>query len=220
MTASLTARELSALPVFPLPGLVLFPGTRLPLHLFEPRYRAMVAHCLDVGPQTFAIAQLRPGWESDYEGQPAIYNVAGLGRIVAHECRSDGTFDVTLQAISRVRLTEVASRHPFRIANVEQLIDTGTDEVNPTEVTSLVSLASEVAGLLHRAEPGFSLGLAGDEGPGTLADRLANRCIVDAAVRQQVLEAVHVPTRLRLVTSALAELHLTLSPRTSRPGDC
>jgi hypothetical protein len=88
------------------------------------------------------------------------------------------------------------------------------------DVTSLISLASEVATLLHRTQPDFTLGVAGDESPATLADRLANRCIVDAGVRQQVLEALHVPTRVRLVTSALAELHLSLSRRSSRPSAC
>jgi Lon protease-like protein len=220
MSASLTTRELSALPVFPLPSVVMFPGTRLPLHLFEPRYRAMITHCLEVGPPTLAVTQLQPGWENDYEGQPAIHEVAGAGRIVAHERRSDGTYDIVLQAICRVRLTESPSRFPFRIASAELLPDLGADDVNPTEITSLVSLASDVARLLHQAQPDFSLGLSGDESPSALADRLANRCIVDATVRQQVLEAIHLPARVRLVTSALAELQLSLSRRSGRPSAC
>lgn len=220
MSAPLTARELSALPVFPLPSIVMFPGTRLPLHLFEPRYRAMIEHCLNAGPQTLAVAQLQTGWEADYEGQPAIHTIAGAGRIVHHERRSDGTFDILLQAVCRVRLTEVDSRYPFRVARAEVLSDQGAEDVRSTDVTSLVSLATEVASLLHRAQPDFSLGLVGDESPATLADRLAHRCIVDPAVRQQVLEAFHVPARVRLVTAALAELHLSLSRRSGRPSAC
>lgn len=220
MSAPLTSRELSALPVFPLPSVVMFPGTRLPLHLFEPRYRAMVEHCIGVGPQTLAVTQLRSGWEQDYEGKPAIHEIAGAGRIIAHERRSDGTYDIVLQAVCRVRLSETESRHPFRIATAQVLADAGGDDVSPIDVTGLKSLASEVAGLLHRAQPDFSLGLSGDESPAMLADGLANRCIVDAALRQQVLEAIHVPARVRLVTSALAELHLSLSRRSGRPSAC
>jgi len=220
MSAPLIARELSAMPVFPLPSVVMFPGTLLPLHLFEPRYRAMVEHCLAVGPQTLAVCQLRPGWEQDYEGQPPIHEIAGAGRIVAHERRSDGTHEIVVQAVCRVRLSERESRHPFRIATASLLADVGEDDVSPIDVTALVALASEVAGLLHRAQPDFSLGLKGNESPGMLADCLANRCIVDATVRQQVLESIHVPARVRLVTSALAELHLSLSRRSGRPSAC
>lgn len=220
MSAPLTARELSALPVFPLPGVVMFPATRLPLHLFEARYRAMIEHCLATGPQTLAVAQLRPGWEQDYEGQPAIHEIAGAGRIIAHERRSDGTYDIVLQAVCRVRLTEDASPHPFRLARAELLPDVGGDDVSPIDVTGLVALASELAVVLHRAQPDFSLGLSGDETPAMLADCLADRCIVDAAMRQQVLEAIHVPARVRLVTSALADLHLSLSRRSGRPSAC
>jgi Lon protease-like protein len=220
ISARLTARELSALPVFPLPNVVMFPSTQLPLHLFEPRYRAMVEHCVAVGPQTLAVAQLRSGWEPEYENRPAIHEIAGAGRIIAHERRRDGTYDIMLQAICRVRLTESESPHPFRVARAEVLADIGGDDVSAIDVTGLVALASEVAGLLHRAQPDFSLGLKGDESPAMLANCLANRCIVDAVVRQRVLEAVHVPARVRLVTSALAELHLSLARHSGRPSAC
>lgn len=220
MSALLRDQELIALPVFPLPSVVLFPGTRLPLHLFEARYRAMIEHCMNAGPQALAVTQLRAGWETSYEGSPPIHEVAGAGRIVSHERRSDGTHDIVVQAVCRVRLTEIASPHPFRLARAELLHDAHADDVSTNDVASLVSLATEVAGLLHRTQPDFTLGLAGDESPATLADRLANRCLVDAALRQQVLETVHVPARVRLVTSALAELHLSLSRRSSRPSAC
>lgn len=220
MTAPLNAKELSALPIFPLPSVVMFPGTRLPLHLFEQRYRAMIEHCMSAGPQVIAVALLQPGWETDYEGKPAFHAVAGVGRVVAHERRSDGTHDILLQSVSRARLHEIESPHPFRLARAEVLPDVGGDDVNRTDVTSLIALASEVAGLLHRAQPDFELGLSGDESPATLSDRLANRCLVDTSVRQQVLETVHVPARVRLVTSALAELHLSLSRRSNRPSAC
>ncbi len=220
MTAPLRDQELRVLPVFPLPNVAMFPGTRLPLHLFEPRYRAMVEHCMTTGPQALAVAQLRPGWESDYEGRPPIFEIAGAGRIVSHERRPDGTHDIAVQALCRVRLVETDSPFAFRLARAEIVHDLAADDVSPVDVTSLISLASEVAGLLHRTQPDFALGLAGDESPAALADRLANRCIVDAAVRQQVLEALHVPTRIRLVTAALAELHLTLARRSSRPSAC
>ena len=74
--------ELAALPVFPLPRVVFFPGTILPLHLFEPRYRAMMEDCVSSGPKAMAVALLKPGWDDDYEGAPPIHEIAGAGRIV------------------------------------------------------------------------------------------------------------------------------------------
>ena len=67
--------------LFPLPNLVLFPEVMQPLHIFEPRYRQMTADAL-AGDRLIALGLLRPGWEADYDGKPAIYPVACLGRVV------------------------------------------------------------------------------------------------------------------------------------------
>jgi Lon protease-like protein len=63
-----------AIPIFPLPNVVLFPNVFLPLHIFEPRYKEMVADAL-AGDRIIGMALLRPGWEGDYEGRPPIYPV-------------------------------------------------------------------------------------------------------------------------------------------------
>src|SRR6187399_2481527 len=55
------------LPLFPLPNVVLFPGVLLPLHIFEPRYRAMIGDALR-GDRRIGMVLLRPGWESGYQG--------------------------------------------------------------------------------------------------------------------------------------------------------
>ena len=60
------------IPIFPLPNAVLFPNVFLPLHIFEPRYREMVADALQ-GDRIIGMVLLRPGWEADYDGRPAIY---------------------------------------------------------------------------------------------------------------------------------------------------
>ena len=60
------------IPIFPLPNVVLFPNVFLPLHIFEPRYRAMVADALK-GDRMIGMVLLRPGWEGDYEGRPPVY---------------------------------------------------------------------------------------------------------------------------------------------------
>ena len=65
--APLSSEELEALPIFPLPRLVFFPGSRLPLHLFEPRYLEMMEHCLQRGPEAIAVATL--GKDAKFKAQ-------------------------------------------------------------------------------------------------------------------------------------------------------
>jgi Lon protease-like protein len=107
--------------LFPLPNVVLFPQMVLPLHIFEPRYRQMTADAL-AGDQLIAMTLLEPGWESDYEGQPAIRLVACLGRIVDHQRLPDGRFNLHLRGLSRARIVqEIDSDKLYRIAKVELL---------------------------------------------------------------------------------------------------
>jgi Lon protease-like protein len=77
------------LPIFPLPNVVFFPHTLLPLHIFEPRYRKMLADCL-AGERRLAVVLLRPGWEADYYGRPAVHSVAGAGEIIQSEMLPNG----------------------------------------------------------------------------------------------------------------------------------
>ena len=77
------------LPLFPLPNVVLFPNVFLPLHIFEPRYREMVADAL-ADDRMIGMVLLRPGWEHDYEGRPPIYPVGTSGLITNVERLPDG----------------------------------------------------------------------------------------------------------------------------------
>ncbi len=107
--------------LFPLPNLVHFPWALQPLHIFEPRYRQMTADAL-TSDHLITMALLREGWEGDYLGSPAIYDVACLGRILAHQRLPDGRYDLMLFGLRRVRiLEELASEKLYRTAHVELL---------------------------------------------------------------------------------------------------
>lgn len=109
----------SVVPIFPLPGVVLFPHTILPLHVFEPRYRAMFSDALD-GEKIIAIAQLRPGWEPLYHTLKApIYRTAGLGKIVQSEQLDDGNYNVLLRGLGRAAIVEELVSPPYRKARIE-----------------------------------------------------------------------------------------------------
>jgi Lon protease-like protein len=115
-------------PLFPLPNVVLFPRIRLPLHVFEPRYRQMVKDALE-GPRIIGMTLLRPGWESDYHGRPPIFPVGCAGRLERCEPLADGRFDILLVGLSRFRvLSEEMAEQPYRLSRVEALTDTAGDE--------------------------------------------------------------------------------------------
>src|SRR5271170_7665930 len=96
--------DLSAVPLFPLPNVVLFPRAVLPLHIFEERYKAMTADTL-CGDGQIAMALLKPGWEKCYYHRPAIEPVVCVGVILSHEKLADGTYNFLLQGVARARIT-------------------------------------------------------------------------------------------------------------------
>jgi Lon protease-like protein len=122
------------IPLFPLPNVVLFPGVYLPLHIFEPRYRAMVVDALD-GDRMIGMVLLRPGFEDDYEGRPAVFDVGCAGVITHHERLPDGRFNIVLQGTERFRIADEDHSRPYRIARVESLPD--VVDSPPLEVRSV-----------------------------------------------------------------------------------
>ena len=89
--------------LFPLPNLVLFPHVMQPLHVFEPRYRCLLEDSL-ASDRLIAMALLAPGWENDYEGRPPLYPMACLGRVTSFHRLDDGTYNLLLLGLHRVRL--------------------------------------------------------------------------------------------------------------------
>lgn len=206
--------ELAALPVFPLPRVVFFPGSVLPLHLFEPRYRAMMEDCITKGPRAMAVVLLEPGWEADYEGRPPIHAIAGAGRIVEWQRRPDGRFDLVLHGLARVRLEELPADRPYRRARATPIPDRIPHrEAVERLVPEVLNTASAVAAIVRQQHPRFELGLDRDTAPGVLADRVADRLIADVERRQALLAQADVKVRLALLHDALLELLAQLAPR-------
>ncbi len=106
-------------PLFPLPNAVHFPHTWLPLHIFEPRYRAMIADALD-GDRLIAMALLRPNQEPAYESKSAkIHPIVCVGRIAVEEKLPDGRFNLALHGLCRARIeTELDTDLPYRTAEL------------------------------------------------------------------------------------------------------
>ena len=183
--------------LFPLPNLVLFPHVMQPLHIFEPRYRQMTADAL-AGDRLIALGLLRPGWEADYDGRPAVHPVACLGRVVAEQLMPDGRYNLLLRGLSRLRLgDELPTGQPFRTARAELLADGP-----PPPLAEAKRLRGELAG---RVLPRFAtagpareqLGelFAGELPLGALCDILNFALPLPVEQKQQQLEETDVARR-------------------------
>ena len=108
------------LSIFPLPSVVLFPGVFLPLHIFEPRYREMVADALSTD-RLIGMVLLREGWTADYEGRPQIYSVGCSGLITHCEKLPDGRYNIVLRGLDRVRILGEDQANSYRRARTEAM---------------------------------------------------------------------------------------------------
>lgn len=198
-----------ALKVFPLPQAVLFPGTAIPLHIFEPRYRALVRDCLD-GDGVMALVQLQPGWTEDELARPPMQEMACAGLIVAHEALESGKFNIVLQGTVRVRLlAELAPDKLYREVRAEVVEDLPYAGV---EDQLLRQAVLEVCQRLPQEPAGGLLQLAAQHQGGSLADVLGAALVLDPDRRQRILEERDVPARLQLVLEDVGALMAKLAP--------
>ena len=116
--ATPTAIELPpTIPIFPLDDIMLFPHASRPLHIFEPRYRRMVADSLE-GNRIIGMVMLRPGYEDEYEGNPPIYEIGTAGVIANVEELADGRYNIVLRGVTKFRVTSEDHSRQYRMADV------------------------------------------------------------------------------------------------------
>jgi Lon protease-like protein len=197
------------LPIFPLPDLTFFPHTLLPLHIFEPRYRAMVTDCL-ARDKRLAVVGLKPGYEADYYGKPAVYPVAGAGEIVQWERLPTGRYNILLRGDSRIRIeAELPTDTLYRMVRAAVLDDRpppeGTAGLTPL-VERVKASCLRLLGALGRSSPALEQSLRDASAPGVVADQIASAVLPDARLRQELLETLDVRDRLERVAEALDRL--------------
>jgi len=206
---------LDALPIFPLPQTVLFPGALLPLHVFEPRYRAMVRDCIS-GHKAVAVALIREGAERDHHGHPAIEPIAGLGVIIDHVSLSDGRYNILLNGRARVELQELPFIPPYRRARAT-LVESVPGELGTRDVMALLASAAAFAADIRARDPEFDFRIPPRTNAGTAADLAAHHLVLDARERQALLEMRDIAARVRRTTEALALQHAALQTAVRGP---
>ena len=186
----------------------MFPHVMQPLHVFEPRYRDLLEDAL-AGDRLIAMAMLTPGWERNYEGRPALYPMACLGRITAHFRLGDGTYNVLLLGLQRVKvLRELQSVRPFREADVKLYADrypacSVARQENLQE--RLHDLLFKILPTLPEAQEQLDQLLGNDVPLGVLTDVISYMLDIDPARKQSLLNEVNVYRRTELLLSRLTD---------------
>ena len=225
------------LPLFPL-STVLFPGMRLPLHVFEERYRLLAAHLQEQPePRRFGVIAIRKGREVGAEGVTALHDVGCVAEVRQIAPHPDGRFDLATVGTERFRLLRVDDSLPYFRGEVEMLPD---EELPGEELPgeklpggpAAPSAGDALAFTTRRVQAGFRayLNALSDPGGGVvnvadlpddpllLSYVIGAAMIIDLAERQSLLAAPTALERLRLERSLLVREGAMLRATTSRPA--
>jgi hypothetical protein len=195
----------ATIPIFPLEDVMLFPGMSVPLHIFEPRYRAMVADALK-GNRIIGMVLLRPGYEKDYERSPSIFPTGCAGVITDVDALPNGEYDIVLEAISKFRITREEVSKPYRVAAVTAVPETLADGDLPAlhvQRTRLEALASSLRDRIP--VPKIPDGASDDE----VVNGLSQLTDMDALDREQLLERDGVLARAAALIDLLGKAAAT-----------
>jgi Lon protease-like protein len=195
------------IPLFPLPNVVLFPQVFLPLHIFEPRYRRMVADALE-GDRLIGMVLLRPGWEGNYEGRPPVYPIGCAGVITHHDRTPDGRYNIVLRGLEKFRIVQEDDSHLYRVATVESLheplCDSEREEIRAARARLETLLVPQPRG--RGAEPKLPPAMSDED----LVNTLAQYMEFDAVEKQALLEREGPLARCRSLIELL-EMKLIVS---------
>ncbi|MBM4389675.1 MAG: LON peptidase substrate-binding domain-containing protein [Deltaproteobacteria bacterium] len=178
------ARTCETLRVFPLPGTVLMPGAPLPLHVFEPRYRQLVADALE-GDGILCVPQIAEGQEEGHLGRPELLPYVAVGRIALHHQLPDGRYNILVQPIGRARLRhELPAETPYRRFVADFLDDTDDDDARTALIgRRVVGLVAPVLAMVGADADKLQQALSSME-PSRVPQSLAPLVLREAAERQ------------------------------------
>jgi hypothetical protein len=207
-------------PVFPLPNVVLFPKALLRLRIFEPRYRSMLKDVLD-SHGCIAMALFKPGWEADYFGNPEVFPMVGVGRVIEYSPAEDGTYRIRLLGERRAEIREWIGGRPYRMAKVAEVIE---EEPGPEEREELRErlrryldlLISKEKSLDEEARSRIDEEVSTADELGFLVDSIAYHFLVDPREKQELLEVPNALEREKLLRNFLLR-HLQIAPDGSSP---
>jgi Lon protease-like protein len=172
------------LPLFPLPNVVLFPNVFLPLHVFEPRYRSMVADALTTD-RLIGVVLLKPGWEPDYQGRPAVYPIGCSGVITHVEHLTDGRYNIVLRGVERFRIVSEDHSLSYRRAIVEPIGEPALGAADRVAVSDLRAKLEALLAPVARSGDTRTAAAMSDE---DLVNALAQYLDLEPLEKQALLE--------------------------------
>lgn len=196
MTQAKTTTRLS---IFPLPGALLFPGMHLPLHVFEPRYRALVGDAM-VRDRRIGVIQPRPVTSRDAD-RPPLFDLGCVGKIADVEALDDGRYNLVLQGVSLFRVVrELDVSTAFRQVEAELLPVLDEQALSIARRSSLETESRTFADAQGYAVDWSQVGRLDDE---SLVNGIAQIAPFDAAAKQALLEATDLESRAELIIQLL-----------------
>ncbi|MEP6886744.1 MAG: LON peptidase substrate-binding domain-containing protein [Nitrospirales bacterium] len=189
------------IPLFPLPNIVFFPRTHLPLHIFEPRYRQMVIDVTTAG-NCIGMALFKEGWQENYYGNPAIYGLGCMGRIVSIQNLADGRSNIMLRGLCRYKiLEEEYDRAPYRQARIAPVLEEASEPLTRQVRADLLAILHE--SLAHRDSDQAWEGLESELSDEVLVNILSASLDFTPLEKQLLLEADTVRQRARRLSDLL-----------------
>jgi len=189
-------------PVFPLEGALLFPRSRLPLHIFEPRYRDMIRDAMQ-GDRLIAMIQPRPTAANAIEGggaPPALFDVGCLGHIADCEPLEDGRYNVELEGIGRFRLVrEAAVTTAYRQIEIDRDAFADRDDEEPLAMIQRAELERESRRYADSLGYGVDWEAVSRLDDESLVNGIAQIAPLDVGSKQALLEAEGMADRADLL---------------------
>ena len=201
-----SSQQKEIIPLFPLPSTVFYPGTPLPLHIFEPRYRQMTLDALE-SERKIGMVLLKPGWEDSYFDRPEIFSVGCLGAIEKEIRHPDGKYDFTLVGLSRFRVLREVDGGPYRRAEIDLLEEQNDQEIGEGPNATRDSLLDRYREFISMVPDNNSLKKELDRDPdhklSRFVDRIAYRQDLSLKQKQTFLEEQDVLHRAEFLHSFL-----------------
>jgi len=197
------------LPIFPLSSVVLFPKVRVPLHIFEPRYRAMTRYALD-GDRRIGMVTVLPEHHGDLAGDPPVYAIGCEGSIQHAVRLPDGRYNIVLEGVARIRILEEPPRPEgqlYRSVRADRLGEGATGEALAAVHARRGEIVDLLMQLVRRLAPDRADEISTEQfariDDETFVNSVAQAVELPLPDKQSLLEANGVSARCELLVSLL-----------------